>query len=165
MPSSEDKKFHAFSQWAYFTPSLRGANRKYFHKPSKFCFFGDKKLPKQQNYHKNWHFYDIKKSLCPPCATVDLFLEDFGFRIWIKPWHLILSLLNNNHTRKESSDADTFLLVSHTKALEREKENQLFRHQFLIIDPFLLGILILFNYESTSSILTLLDMGGLPHVK
>ena len=94
--------------------------------------------------------------------TFDLFLEDFGFRIWIKPWQLILSLLNNNHTRKESSDADTFLLVSHTKALEREKENQLFRHQFLIIDPFLLGILILFNYESTSSILTLLDMGGLP---
>ena len=40
MPSFEDKKFCTFSQWVYFSHLPRGAKKKYFHTPSKFCFFG-----------------------------------------------------------------------------------------------------------------------------
>jgi len=53
MPSFEEKKFETFSQWVYFAPLSRGAERKYFHKPSKFGFFGHQQLSNQQNHNKN----------------------------------------------------------------------------------------------------------------
>ena len=54
MPSFEEKKFETFSQRVYFAPLSRGAERKYFHKPSKFGFFGHQQLSNQQNHNKNF---------------------------------------------------------------------------------------------------------------
>ena len=70
MPSFEEKKIlYLFSMGVFYT-LIKGCKKKCFHKTSKFCFFGDQESPKQQNYYKNWHYYVIEKSLCPPCATV-----------------------------------------------------------------------------------------------
>ena len=48
-----------------------------YHMPSFEEKKSDQESPKQQNYHKNWHYYGIEKFLCPPCATVGTHLGQF----------------------------------------------------------------------------------------